>query len=270
MNQLTCGQCGGQLQQGAEVCPSCTARVGAAEPPVGDAFCSACGHANPPLSKFCRACGTPLPPATLVVPTPPRAESHRASPDTEPAGGCDAPLLSAPTVPSRSSNPVALILLALVALAGIGVGALAAGGVFSHSASTRTSTSAASPSPAPASSSPAPASSSPAPASSSSQGFHAPSGNISCAIQSAGAECSVVSANLTFVLPPGGGAAYKTTGLSVPQGAGPVAPYGTNQSAGRITCEIPPSSRPAGITCRNVGTGHGFQASRAAGRQSVY
>jgi hypothetical protein len=109
-----------------------------------------------------------------------------------------------------------------------------------------------------------------APASSASQTFQAPSGNITCAIQGETAQCSVASADLTFVLPAGGGQGYTTPGLAVPQGSGPVAPYGTNQTSGPVTCEIPPSSSPAGITCRNTATGHGFQASRVAERQHVY
>jgi len=43
--------------------------------------------------------------------------------------------------PARSGNPLALILLGIVALAGIAVGALAATGVFSHNATTQTITS---------------------------------------------------------------------------------------------------------------------------------
>ena len=99
--------------------------------------------------------------------------------------------------------------------------------------------------------------------------FQSPSGNITCAIVADGAQCSVVSASLTFVLP-AGGPAYTTPGLSVPQGSGPVAPYGTTQTAGAVTCVIPPSSSPAGITCRSQNTGHGFQASRVTERQEVY
>jgi hypothetical protein len=54
-----------------------------------------------------------------------------------------------PTQPSRSGNPLALILLGLVAIAGIAVGALAAGGAFSHATSTQTITPAGTVTPAP-------------------------------------------------------------------------------------------------------------------------
>ena len=108
------------------------------------------------------------------------------------------------------------------------------------------------------------------PTSTTSQGFYSPSDNISCSIQSESAECSVASADLTFILPQGGGSAYTISGLSVAQGTGAEAPYGTEQSDGAIVCTIPPSSTPAGITCQDTVSGHGFAASRIAARQSVY
>jgi heat shock protein HslJ len=101
--------------------------------------------------------------------------------------------------------------------------------------------------------------------------FYAPSGNVSCSMQTESAQCSVASANLTFVIPRGGGSAYEVSGLSVPRGTGSEAPFGTEmRSEGVIVCDIPPSSTPAGITCHDTASGHGFQASRVAARQSVY
>lgn len=109
-----------------------------------------------------------------------------------------------------------------------------------------------------------------APSGSSGETFYAPSGNVTCSLQSESAECSVASIDTTFVLPPGGGVAYTTTGLSVPRGEGSEAPYDTQRSYGQIVCSIPPQNVPAGITCRNTATGHGFEASRVAARQRVY
>jgi hypothetical protein len=108
------------------------------------------------------------------------------------------------------------------------------------------------------------------PSSSTSKAFYAPSGNVNCSIQSESAQCSVASAGLTFILPQGGGSAYTTSGLSVSRGSGSEAPFDTEQTDGVIVCSIPPSSTPAGITCRDTASGHGFEASRLAARQSVY
>jgi serine/threonine protein kinase len=72
---------------------------------------------------------TPMPPAIQTpLPTPPPGH---------PAYGYPTP---APTYTEkpRSGNPLALILLAVIALAGIAAGALAAAGIFSPQASTRT------------------------------------------------------------------------------------------------------------------------------------
>jgi serine/threonine protein kinase len=71
---------------------------------------------------------TPLPPGRRP-PTPP--------PGYQPAYGYATP---PPPPHQRSGNPLALILLALVAIAGIAVGALAAAGVFSKEDSTNAST----------------------------------------------------------------------------------------------------------------------------------
>ncbi len=84
---------------------------------------------------------------TMVVPThqptavgPPTPIPPPAAP-AYPAYGYVTPPPGYPTQ-SKSGNPVALILLGLVALAGIAVGALAAAGVFSHGTTTQTITSA--------------------------------------------------------------------------------------------------------------------------------
>jgi serine/threonine protein kinase len=73
---------------------------------------------------------TPIPPP-LQAPQPPPAYSAYGYATPPPAS----------RQPTRSGNPLALILLGLVALAGIAVGALAAAGVFSHTASNQTITS---------------------------------------------------------------------------------------------------------------------------------
>jgi hypothetical protein len=100
--------------------------------------------------------------------------------------------------------------------------------------------------------------------------FHAPDGNIACSIGSEGARCSVASANVTFVLPAGGGSAYIAQGQLVAKGIGPEAPFASSRSNGAITCTIPAENIPAGLTCRNGTTGHGFEASRDAARQLAY
>jgi hypothetical protein len=107
-------------------------------------------------------------------------------------------------------------------------------------------------------------------ASAASRLFYAPGGDISCSVQAESARCSVISADLTFVLPVGGRAGYIRPGLSVPAYAGAAAPYASPQSNGEITCVIPPESVPAGLTCRDRASGHGFEASRIAARQSVF
>ena len=83
------------------------------------------------------------PPTAVGPPTPlPPAPHNPQTPPQPPYGYVTPPPSSAPT---HSGNPLALILLAMVAVAGIAVGALAAAGVFSNSsetvsASTRAST----------------------------------------------------------------------------------------------------------------------------------
>jgi hypothetical protein len=96
------------------------------------------------------------------------------------------------------------------------------------------------------------------PSDSSERTFFAPSGNVTCVIRGDSAKCSVASIGTTFVLPPTGGMAYETTSLTVPRGSG------------SVTCTIPPSNVPAGISCRNSVTDHGFEASRVPARQKIY
>jgi hypothetical protein len=118
---------------------------------------------------------------------------------------------------------------------------------------------------------PAPEHAQPAASSSSaSEGFYAPSGNVTCSLHSESAECSVASNDMTFVLPQGGGSAYTIGGLSVSRGEGSEAPFDTERSDGEIICNIPAENVPAGITCRNTATGHGFEASKVYSRQKVY
>jgi hypothetical protein len=118
---------------------------------------------------------------------------------------------------------------------------------------------------------PAPAHAQPTASSSSTgEAFYAPSGNVTCSLQSESAECSVASIDMTFVLPSGGDSAYTVGGLTVPRGEGSEAPFDTERTDGEIVCSIPAANVPAGITCRNTTTGHGFEASRVPARQRVY
>ncbi|HTA35855.1 MAG TPA: hypothetical protein VK761_03980 [Solirubrobacteraceae bacterium] len=100
--------------------------------------------------------------------------------------------------------------------------------------------------------------------------FFAPSGNVSCAIQGDGARCSVATADLTFVLPPGGGTAFTVPELQLARASGYEAPFGSEESNGAVVCSIPPSNVPSGITCRDSATGHGFEASRVPSRQKTF
>jgi hypothetical protein len=100
--------------------------------------------------------------------------------------------------------------------------------------------------------------------------FYAPGGDISCSLRSDSARCSVISADRTFVLPRGGGFAYAEPGIAVPAYAGSEAPYASEQSEGAIVCTIPPESVPAGLTCRDGASRHGFVASRVGSRQRVF
>jgi hypothetical protein len=99
--------------------------------------------------------------------------------------------------------------------------------------------------------------------------FHAPSGNVSCEILADGALCSVDSVATTFAFSDGQPARIES-GASLPRSAGELAPYGTTVSAGSVTCTVPRSDDPHGITCVDAGSGHGFEASRVASRQHAY
>jgi hypothetical protein len=99
--------------------------------------------------------------------------------------------------------------------------------------------------------------------------FHAPSGNVSCAILPEGALCSVSSAGETFIFKNGEAAAIESGTLLAPN-AGEPAPYGSTISAGRISCTVPLSDEPRGVVCFDSSTGHGFEASRVASRQHTY
>ncbi len=99
--------------------------------------------------------------------------------------------------------------------------------------------------------------------------FHAPSGNVSCEILSNGALCSVDSISTTFVFDDGQ-AGQIESGASLPESAGELVPYGGTVSAGTVTCAVPLSSEPRGITCVDNESGHGFEASRVSDRQHAY
>jgi hypothetical protein len=99
--------------------------------------------------------------------------------------------------------------------------------------------------------------------------FHAPSGNVSCEIRSNGALCSVNSIGETFTFSDRG-AARVEPGAALPRSYGELAPYGTVVSAASITCTIPQSNEPKGVTCTDSESGHGFEASRVPARQKAY
>ncbi|HTT93533.1 MAG TPA: hypothetical protein VMF55_02610 [Solirubrobacterales bacterium] len=99
--------------------------------------------------------------------------------------------------------------------------------------------------------------------------FHAPSGNVSCEVFGDGATCTVASVGLTFVLEPGNAARIES-GAALSSGLGELVGYGNVVSVGSITCEVPPSDVPRGITCVDRSDGHGFEASRDASRQEAY
>jgi serine/threonine protein kinase len=96
----------------------------------GEAETTITGRIVPPHTPTAVGPPTPLPQA-MNTPAPP--------PAMYPGYGYPTPPPAYPQQ-ARSGNPLALILLGLVALAGIAVGALAAAGVFSHSAAVNTIT----------------------------------------------------------------------------------------------------------------------------------
>jgi hypothetical protein len=99
--------------------------------------------------------------------------------------------------------------------------------------------------------------------------FHAPSGNVSCAITSTGAFCTVDSIATTFRLQDGEAGEIEA-GSVLPRASGELAGYGSVVSAGSVTCTVPEADEPRGIACVDGGSGHGFEASRVASRQDVY
>lgn len=99
--------------------------------------------------------------------------------------------------------------------------------------------------------------------------FHAPSGNVSCEVFGDGATCTVESVGTTFVLEPGAPARVEA-GTALPSSFGELVEFGNVVSAGSITCEVPPSDVPRGITCVDQSDGHGFEASRVSSRQEAY
>jgi len=99
--------------------------------------------------------------------------------------------------------------------------------------------------------------------------FHTPSGNVSCAILSDGATCSVASANETFVLESGAGA-WTEPGASLSRGSGEAVAYGSTVSAGSVTCTTPAADEPRGVVCTDHASGHGFEASRIESRRSTF
>jgi hypothetical protein len=99
--------------------------------------------------------------------------------------------------------------------------------------------------------------------------FHAPSGNVSCQVLVEGASCTVESIGETFTFEAGGAARIDSSD-ALPRGFGELVNYGETVSVGSISCEVPPSDVPRGISCSDSASGHGFEASRIPDRQSAY
>jgi hypothetical protein len=99
--------------------------------------------------------------------------------------------------------------------------------------------------------------------------FHVASNGVSCEIREDGALCTVESTGQTFAFEDGEPAQIESV-TTLPPGLGELVPYGSAVAAGSISCEIPPSNVPRGITCVDSASGHGFEASRVSGRQSAY
>jgi hypothetical protein len=119
------------------------------------------------------------------------------------------------------------------------------------------------PAPATTATAPPPAESEPA------RSFHAPSGNVSCRLSATGAACTVESIGETFAFEAGAPGRIES-GAELPRGLGELVGYGNTVSVGSVSCEVPPSDVPRGITCVDSASGHGFEASRVASRQSAY
>ncbi len=91
-----------------------------------------------------------------------------------------------------------------------------------------------------------------------SNNFESPSGNILCRYDNRNEVMACITLNDTFVAAvPLYGKAYKTRGGTFP--GGPILGYGETWTANRrFKCV----SRPKGMTCRSVKTGHGFFINR--------
>lgn len=98
--------------------------------------------------------------------------------------------------------------------------------------------------------------------------FYAPSGNVSCAITSTSAFCTVASIATTFRVEVGSPGEVEA-GTALPRGSGEPIDFGTTVSAGSFTCTIPESDEAKGIACTDA-SGHGFEASRISARQKAY
>jgi hypothetical protein len=107
------------------------------------------------------------------------------------------------------------------------------------------------------------------PASQAVRAFHVASENVSCEILEDGAVCTVEPIGQSFSFSEGQPAGTESA-ATLPRGLGELVPYGSTVSAGSISCEIPPSSVPRGVTCLDASSGHGFEASRVPSRQDVY
>jgi len=107
-------------------------------------------------------------------------------------------------------------------------------------------------------------------------GFVSPTGNVSCMIDADWARCDIIDRDWSppprpadcefdygqgISLAPGEQAEFVCAGDTA-FGADEVLPYGQSITAGVLQCE----SAEAGITCRDVGNGHGFSISLQAYR----
>jgi hypothetical protein len=101
------------------------------------------------------------------------------------------------------------------------------------------------------------------------QTFHTPSGNVSCAITADGAFCTVNSLATTFRIE-GGGPGQVESGSALAVESGKRADYGSTISTGTISCAVPRKIEARGVTCSDVSSGHGFEASLVKARQRTY
>jgi hypothetical protein len=104
--------------------------------------------------------------------------------------------------------------------------------------------------------------------SSGSKSFHAPSGNVSCQLDSTSATCAVASIGKTFTFD--GGPASIEEGATLPRSYGPELAYGSSVSVGGVSCSVPLESEAKGIVCIDASTNHGFEASSVTERQKSF